>query len=605
MADDLISQRGSRTADVPNPDSPAGRQFDWVSSAFPHPDSATGQRFGWSALGLPHPASPVGKQIDWGNRKPNKLPAEVANLEAFLAAESGKVKSSIPDSNLRELYDRLLGRIRATYIPASSLGLTKEDGAVLLEKLARPVRWFDPDLQKKLQEHGDFVLASDRIGLIWEFGTEKERKDLLKNIQALEKAVYDAAAEGIQKQWENAKRSGKQQELTVKWRTQLLLEIKALSVGEVEVKTTPTTVPQATPAASGLVGALGGQGAGAGAGGQAGKTKVKHWIGVKVIDEAGQPVTDVTVNGALDDGSALVVILGPDGSYKTEKVLDATKCDFSFPGLFNVEWWPQGGSAGKADSVQAAPTVAAGDDLLSIADSLSFRNYHAIWDQSQNDALKKDRPNPNMLATGDVVQAPDKKDKVVTKAVDQTWTFVVRTKKPFKLRLLLMDKDDKPLSGKSWELKTPFSKKGTTGADGLIEITGLMSSDKAGTLEVTMSAATAAPAKPPAAAPGAPPNPPPYPPPIVPKDFKDKLPAPDFTAIIVEWDLTIGGLPPVKLKRGTLARLHNLAFACDVSSPDATVTHAVKAYQLFYLKNKNGSGIPADIEDDAGKRHDQ
>jgi hypothetical protein len=120
-----------------------------------------------------------------------------------------------------------------------------------------------------------------------------------------------------------------------------------------------------------------------------------------------------------------------------------------------------------------------------------------------------------------------------------------------------------------------------------------------------MSAATAAPAKPPAAAPGAPPNPPPYPPPIVPKDFKDKLPAPDFTAIIVEWDLTIGGLPPVKLKRGTLARLHNLAFACDVSSPDATVTHAVKAYQLFYLKNKNGSGIPADIEDDAGKRHDQ
>src|SRR5580700_7430851 len=128
MADDLISQRGSRTSDVPNPDSPAGRQFDWVSSAFPHPDSAAGQKFGWPSLGLPHPNSPLGKQIDWGTWKRDKLPAELADLEAFLAEESGKIKKSLPDTTLRDLYDRLLGRIRATYVPSSSLGFKNEDG---------------------------------------------------------------------------------------------------------------------------------------------------------------------------------------------------------------------------------------------------------------------------------------------------------------------------------------------------------------------------------------------------------------------------------------------------------------------------------------------
>jgi len=58
------------------------------------------------------------------------------------------------------------------------------------------------------------------------------------------------------------------------------------------------------------------------------------------------------------------------------------------------------------------------------------------------------------------------------------------------------------------------------------------------------------------------------------------------------------------VKEGTLARLHNLAFGCDVDSDDAHAVHAVKAYQLFYLKAKDGSGKIADIQDDAAQRHD-
>ncbi|HTX39057.1 MAG TPA: hypothetical protein VME43_28730 [Bryobacteraceae bacterium] len=336
--------------------------------------------------------------------------------------------------------------------------------------------------------------------------------------------------------------------------------------------------------------------------------KPKHWIGVKVVDQDGKPVKDVTVNGEFNDGASFSVdfssaTLQPDGSYKTETIYDGTTCDFTFPSLYDVEWWPQGGAADPASSVIGAPPVASGDCLLSIADSLSFRNYHSIWDQSQNAALKKNRPNPNMLALGDVVKAPNKKVKLVHKNVDQTWTFVVRSRKPFKVRLVLIDRNNAPLSGKKWELKAPTAQNGTTAADGLIELTVLKPGDKSGSLEVTMKDATAAPAQP-APAPAPPANPPPYPPVIVATDYKDKMPAPDFKAQVETWDLHVGGLPPVKTPQGTLARLHNLGFGCDIGSDAAKVTRAVKAYQLFYQKNAKGSGKTADIQDDAGTRHD-
>lgn len=333
--------------------------------------------------------------------------------------------------------------------------------------------------------------------------------------------------------------------------------------------------------------------------------KQKHFIGIKVLDEEGKVVKDVVVKGKGDDGTALTIDLSSatlekDGTFRTKKVLDAANFDFTFPDVFNVEWWPAGGSASAATST-APVTVTPGDCLLSIADALKFRNYHSIWDQTQNDTLKATRPNANMLLKDDVVNAPDKKDKVETKAVDQVWAFTVKSRKPFKLRMVLLDRDDKPISGKKWELKTPIAQKGTTGGDGLIEITGLKPSDKTGTLVVSMRDKQTAPVKP---TPPAPTTPPPYPPVIVADDYKDKIPAPDFTAQTVEWTLSLGALPPVKEKTGTLARLHNLGFGVDVDSDEPKTKRAVKAYQRFYLNNKTGSGTPADIQDDAGTRHD-
>jgi hypothetical protein len=333
--------------------------------------------------------------------------------------------------------------------------------------------------------------------------------------------------------------------------------------------------------------------------------KPKHWIGIKVEDEGGTTVKDERVHCKLDDGTSFTVdmataTLESDGSFKTKKVLDAAKCDFSFPGLHNIEWWPKGEKPGSG-TVAAASALKDGECLLTLADQLGFRHYHSIWDQAQNAEIKNTRPNPNMLLNGDVFNAPDKQDKVVNKPVDNTWTFVVRTRKPFTVRMILIDADDAPLAGKNWELKTPAAQKGTTAKNGLIEITVLKPSDLAGTLEVEVRQAITPPAKP---APAPVTSPPPYPPAIVSDDYKDKMPALDLAAKIAHWDLKPGALPPAKTKQGALVRLHNLGFACDADSHDDDAAKAVKAYQRLYFKNKNGSGRPADVEDDAAKRHD-
>jgi len=48
--------------DVPHPNSPAGRHFDWSFLGVPHPNSPAGRTFDyWAALGMLHPNSPAGR----------------------------------------------------------------------------------------------------------------------------------------------------------------------------------------------------------------------------------------------------------------------------------------------------------------------------------------------------------------------------------------------------------------------------------------------------------------------------------------------------------------------------------------------------------------
>jgi hypothetical protein len=51
--------------------------------------------------------------------------------------------------------------------------------------------------------------------------------------------------------------------------------------------------------------------------------------------------------------------------------------------------------------------------------------------------------------------------------------------------------------------------------------------------------------------------------------------------------------------------LHNLGFGCDVEDGADVSARAVKAYQRFFLKNMNGTGVAKDIESDIRDRHDK
>jgi hypothetical protein len=330
----------------------------------------------------------------------------------------------------------------------------------------------------------------------------------------------------------------------------------------------------------------------------------KHWIGVRVEDEDGAVVRDIDVHFELTDGSDFTLnlqsqVLGADGSYKTEVKLPGGNCAFGLPEVHDVEWWPQGEQPAK---VPPDDDDSGGDGLCaaSIADRREFRNYHSFWDDDKNKPLRDKKRNPNQLSDHDQVYYSTRQEKTVDKAVDSVWTLVVKKKRPVKLRIVLFGRDETPLANTAWKMTSPLAKNGNTGADGLIEIANFPPTEKNGVLTVTLPARAKVGPTPanPAGAPLA------YPPPLVYTQFVDAAPKEPPDRTTAEWRLEIGSLPPHDTKEGVQERLGNIGFRCDRDSGTDEATRAVKAYQLFYLNDKKGSGKAADIQTDLLPRHD-
>ena len=249
-------------------------------------------------------------------------------------------------------------------------------------------------------------------------------------------------------------------------------------------------------------------------------------------------------------------------------------------------------------------TVNDGDCAVSIAAQLGFNDYRSLWDDAQNDGLKRTRPNPNQLVVGDDVKATLDKKKSAVKAVDGTHSFVLTGKKLPTLRLVLLDREGKAMSGKSWELTAPTTASGKTKSDGLIKIADLDPAATAGAIKVVWTKTT--PPKKKEEKEDAPVKKPTYPRPIKASEFTDKVPdPPDAADDTIEWTLKIGSLSTFDTEPGVTARLHNLGFRCDPAAPDPAVTTAsVKAYQRTLLNAKTPSGASADIQADVRNRHD-
>jgi hypothetical protein len=114
-------------------------------------------------------------------------------------------------------------------------------------------------------------------------------------------------------------------------------------------------------------------------------------------------------------------------------------------------------------------TVQQGDCFTRIAKRYGFQDYRLLYDHPDNAALKKARPDPNVLLPGDVVKIPDRDDKKVPRATGKQHAFKV--KRPLRaLKLTLLDREGKPLGGAAYTLRVEGATfTGKTGGDGKLK----------------------------------------------------------------------------------------------------------------------------------------
>lgn len=115
--------------------------------------------------------------------------------------------------------------------------------------------------------------------------------------------------------------------------------------------------------------------------------------------------------------------------------------------------------------------VTGGECMASIASRYGFRDYRALYDHPDNAELKRKRPNPNVLAPGDVVAIPDLAvEKSESLAVDRAHRVrVVRPKK--ELRILFEDARGEPLASVPYlfEVEGAEPKSGNTDGSGMLK----------------------------------------------------------------------------------------------------------------------------------------
>jgi N-acetylmuramoyl-L-alanine amidase len=112
-------------------------------------------------------------------------------------------------------------------------------------------------------------------------------------------------------------------------------------------------------------------------------------------------------------------------------------------------------------------TVVQGECITSIAQEYGFF-WETLWNLPDNAELKRQRQDPNVLQPGDVVIIPEKRQKQVSCASEQTHRFQ-RRGCPAILRLRLLW-DDEPRANESYVLEVDGEySSGTTDGDGRLE----------------------------------------------------------------------------------------------------------------------------------------
>jgi N-acetylmuramoyl-L-alanine amidase len=114
-------------------------------------------------------------------------------------------------------------------------------------------------------------------------------------------------------------------------------------------------------------------------------------------------------------------------------------------------------------------TVKQGEHLSRLAHQYGFRDYRTIWQAGGNAELRKKRPNPHVLLPGDIVEIPEKQEKLETGPTGQLHRFEVPAQ-ILELHLQVETLYGKPLASTTCELRLDGSVRTvTTDAQGHVE----------------------------------------------------------------------------------------------------------------------------------------
>ncbi len=113
--------------------------------------------------------------------------------------------------------------------------------------------------------------------------------------------------------------------------------------------------------------------------------------------------------------------------------------------------------------------VRSGECLSGIALHHGFRDYRTVFNHPANAALRKKRPDPNLIHPGDEVVIPALAPKRASAATGASHEFVAVVPKRV-LRLTLLGEEGEPLKNATYELRFGREKRaGQTDGDGKLE----------------------------------------------------------------------------------------------------------------------------------------
>ena len=259
------------------------------------------------------------------------------------------------------------------------------------------------------------------------------------------------------------------------------------------------------------------------------------WVGIKLKDQDGNPVTDAAWAVVASDASSHEGTLNTEGK---AWVLALAKgpCEVGFPDIDAKEW----GATNQDNPEGEVYTVQPGDHISQISERAGFQCDDTIWMHPKNAKLRASRDNPHVLREGDELFIPTKRTMTVKRTTRVNHEFVLN-RTPLTIWVRLLDFLGDPIENASGTLEhSGGSMDVTTDGDGILE-----ADIPRGTMRVVV-----------------------------------RMEAPQL-----EVELGVGELDPPEQARGSTDRLNNLSYKAgeylDESDQEtmADMSHALELFQ--------------------------